>query len=112
MILPFRGALSRVFAHRKLETKMKIICVKIINVLFLQPTSTDNRELLFLMIPRLQIKFKYPTFVLLQNNTADSGHKTSQAAEARIIVGNSAKPEAFYTEITTKKISIIYDTDF
>ena len=107
MILPFRGALSRVFAHRKLETKMKIICVKIINVLFLLPT--DNRELFYLMIPRLQIKFKYPTFVLLQNNTADSGHKTSQAAEARIIVGNFAKPEAFLkfcTKNTAEKISI------
>ena len=44
MILPFRGALSPVFAHRKLETKMKIICVKIINVLFL--LRTDNRETL------------------------------------------------------------------
>ena len=31
---------------------------------------TDNRELFYLMIPRLQIKFKYPTFVLLQNNTS------------------------------------------
>ena len=103
MILPFRGALSRVFAHRKLETKKKIICVKIINVLFLLPT--DNRELFYLMIPRLQIKFKYPTFVLLQNNTADSGHKTSQAAEARIIVGNFAKPEAFCTEDTAEKIT-------
>ena len=79
MILPFRGALSRVFAHRKLETKMKIICVKIINVLFL--LGTDNRELFYLMIPRLQIKFKYPTFVLLQNNTAAPQDQSSSRGE-------------------------------